>query len=430
MLGVFERAAELGDVVRIELPFRTGYAVGHPDGVRHVLVDNHKNYGKNTRGYRMLSIALGQGLVTSQGELWRRQRRIAQPAFHHQRISRFLETMDAASTRAIERWRGQVAPGETLEIDAEMMRLTLEIVGRCLMSTDLTDASDAVAEAMAVVLAETVWRLTRPLALPLRIPTRRNLRLQSALARMRRLVGRIIEARRASPEEAHDLLAMFMEARDEDTGEGMTDRQLQDEIMTMVSAGHETTANALTWALHFLTENPEARARLEAEVDDVLGEGAPLDLEALGRLEYTEATLKESMRLRPPVWLLARSAEGDDEILGHDIPAGSMVFLPQWTLHRDPRFWSEPERFEPERFLGANAKTISKHLYFPFAGGPRVCIGQAFALMEGKVILAHLARAARFSAPEGQPAPVPDPTITLRPRGGLPLRVAWRGGPC
>lgn len=425
ILGTFERASKLGDVVRLHFPGRQGFLVTHPEGVKRILVDNHRNYGKRTRGYGMLSIALGQGLVTSQGELWRRQRRIAQPSFHHQRISRFLETMDEASLRMVARWRSQAATGDPLEVSEEMMRVTLEIVGLSLLSTDLSAESGPVGEAISIVLHETVWRITHPLALPLSVPTPRNRRLRDALRRMQDLVAGVIKRRRGG-EAQPDLLSMFIEARDEETGEGMTDLQLRDEIMTMVSAGHETTANALTWTLDFLAREPEVRARLEEEVDRVVEDDAPIDLERLRQLEWTEAVIKESMRLRPPVWALARSVESDDEVLGHVLPKGSIVFLSQLILHRDPRFWIRAESFDPERFMGEAGKSISKHLYFPFAGGPRVCIGQAFALMEAKAILARMVRAARFHALDEAPV-VPEPVITLRPKGGLAMRIEWRG---
>ncbi|MEL6188472.1 MAG: cytochrome P450, partial [Myxococcota bacterium] len=298
IIGTFDRASELGDVVRIDFPGKKGFLVTHPEGVKRVLVDNHRNYGKKTRGYKMLSMALGQGLVTSQGELWRRQRRIAQPSFHHQRISRFVETMDDAGRRMIDRWRVSVPAGGVLEVSEEMMRVTLEIVGLALLSTDLSQESGPIGDAISVVLHETVWRITHPLSLPLSIPTPRHRRLVRALERMHQLVDEVVQERRAGASK-EDLLNMFMEARDEETGEGMSNTQLRDEVMTMVSAGHETTANALTWTLHLLAEAPEALARLEEEVDRVLHDDGPLGLERLRDLEWTEAVIKESMRLRP-----------------------------------------------------------------------------------------------------------------------------------
>lgn len=424
IIGTFERAARLGDVTRLRFPMRDGYVVNHPDGVKRVLLDNVKAYGKRTRGYDMLSIPLGKGLVTSEGALWKRQRRIAQPAFHHRRIRHFVRTMDDCVVRMLEGWHHGAPVGSLLQTDGEMMKLTLEIVGRCLMSTDLSDASDAIGDAVSVMLRESIWRVTHPLALPMAIPTPHNLRMKHALRDMHGLVDGIIEQRRAG-ESAPDLLDMLMQSRDELTGEHMTDAQLKDEVMTMVSAGHETTALALTWTLYYLSVNPEVRERLEAEVDAALDDETPLEWEDLERLPYTQQVIEESMRLRPPVWMLGRSVDEDDVLLGHPIPKGSMVFVSQLLLHRDPRFWDDPERFDPDRFASERARTISKHLYFPFAGGPRVCIGSTFAMMEAKILLARIVRATRLESVFDGPIGL-DPTITLRPKGGLLQRLAWR----
>lgn len=425
VLEAFERAAKVGDVVRMNFPIQRAYLVNHPDAVKHVLVDNHRNYSKNTRGYRILGLALGTGLVTSSGELWRRQRRLAQPIFHPRGLDRFLPLMDQAVLGMLQRWRVDAPEGARIDTDAEMMRLTLEIVGRSLMSTDLSSDSDEVGSAISVVLEEVAWRMTHPFMLPYEFPTRRNLRMKIALERMHRLVGRIIEERRASDVAKDDLLQTFLGARDEETGLGMDDAQLRDEIMTMVSAGHETTANALTWASWFVSRNPDVRTRLEAEVDAAFEDDAPVDARLLERLPYCQAVIEEAMRLRPPVWTLARCAEADDVVMGYRITKGAYVFVPTLWLHRDERFWERPLEFEPERFFGENRRKVSKHLYFPFAGGPRVCIGAAFALMEAKLLLARLVQACRLGGP-GDPEPGLHPTVTLRPAGGLEQGLEWR----
>ena len=430
IIGTFERAAQLGDVVQMQFPRRRCFLITHPDGVRRVLVENQRNYGKKTRGYRILSLALGNGLVTSQGAHWRRQRRIAQPAFHHQRISGLLGTMDDAARALVERWRSR-GDEHVVAVDEEMMRVTLEIVGRALLSIDLSDETDAVGAAITVLLKETVWRITHPLALPLRLPTRRNLRLRSALRRMDVLVADVIAARRRGPPQ-QDLLSMLIDARDEDTGAAMTDEQLRDEVLTMVSAGHETTAVSLTWAFDLLAGAPAARARLEEEIATHLDD-EPLDLARLARLEWTEAVIKETMRLRPPVWMLARSVIEDDVILGHPIAAKSTVFLPQFIMHRDPRYWDEPEAFKPERFIGEAGRAIPRHVYFPFAEGPRICIGQSFAMMEAKTLLARLVQSFAWQRIHAAPAEA-EATITQRPKHGLKMRISAKnqrdcGGP-
>lgn len=425
ILGAFAEMAKRGDVVRVDFPRQTGYVLSHPDAVKHVLVDHHRNYDKQTRGYRILGLGLGKGLVTSTGRLWRRQRRIAQPIFHPRRIDRFLPVMDRAVNGMLDRWKEGRPSGGLLDTDAEMMRLTLEIVGRCLMSTDLSSDSDAVGAAISVVLSEIAWRMAHPFMLPYDFPTPRNLRMKRALREMHALVGRIVAERRSSDSAPDDLLQTFLSARDDETGEAMDDEQLRDEIMTMVSAGHETTANALTWALMYLADHPEARERLEAEVDAELAADVPVDAEALGRLPWCEAVIEEAMRLRPPVWMLARNVVEDDVVMGYRVRKGAYVFLPTYVLHRDPRFWEEPDRFRPERFFGEARRRISKHVYFPFAGGPRVCIGAAFAMMEAKVLLARITRVARLE--RSRPGHVGvQPTVTLRPAGGLAQRLRWR----
>lgn len=418
LLGTFERVAKLGDVVRIALPLRRGYLVAHPDGVKRALVDNHKNYGKQTRGYQMLRLALGEGLVTSEGDFWRRQRRIAQPAFHHQKIAAFAEVMTRATTDLLASWSAVASGGEgVVEMHDAMMQLTLRIVGQCLMSTDLSDSSDFIGNAVTTVLEETVHRVQHPLMLPLSVPTPRNLRYRRALAAIDDLVIGLIRERKASGEVLPDLLGMLMEARDEETGESMSERHLRDEVMTMISAGHETTANALTWTFYLLSENPRAMSELSRELETVLGGRTP-KIEDLPKLLYTDAVVKESMRLLPPVWMIARSAVADDEICGVPIPQGSMVFLPPWITHKDPRFWEKPTEFSPERWLGPNIESLPKHAYYPFAGGPRVCIGNIFAMMEAKLILAMIAGVYAPKVAPGQVV-VPSPTVTLRPKHGM-----------
>lgn len=423
MLGLFARASKLGDVVRIKFPGRTGFLVSHPDQIKQVLVDDHKMFGKNTRGYQMLRIGLGQGLVTSQGAHWRRQRRIAQPAFHHQRIAAFGQIMAEATAKMLDRWQDHPV-GTIIDVDEEMMALTLRIVGLALMGVDLGDATDAVGSSVTSVLEETVHRITHPLAAPLWLPTTRNRRLTRALASMHGLIGGLIEERRRNPGEHTDLLGMLMSATDEETGEGMTDVQLRDEVMTMVSAGHETTANALSWTFHLLAGAEDAEAKVHTEVTETLN-GAPPSMETLSNLEFTEAAIKESMRLRPPVWMIARSVETPVQVGGYDFEVGNMVFLAPWNTHRDPRFWKEAETYRPQRFLSGELEGQPRYAYFPFSGGPRVCIGNAFAMMEAKIILAAVNQQFRLSALPGDEVEM-EPTITLRPRNGLRMRIESR----
>lgn len=425
LLATFERIAALGDVVRINLPLRVGTMVAHPDGVKRVFVDNHKNYGKQTRGYQMLRLALGEGLVTSEGEFWKRQRRIAQPAFHHQKIAAFGEVMTRACGEMLETWAPLAEKNAELEVHEAMMQVTLRIVGECLLSTDLSDTSGKVGAAITTVLEETVRRVQNPLSLPLSWPTPNNRRYVKALSSMDEMVYGVIRSRRSSTNApTADLLAMLMEARDEETGEGMSERHLRDEVMTMVSAGHETTANALTWTFYLLSEHPDKAEPLHAELNAVLGGRTP-SIADLPKLRYTEAVIKESMRILPPVWMIARSAVEDDEILGVPIPKGSMVFLPSWITHKDPRYWEQPKAFLPERWLKPEIEDLPRHAYFPFAGGPRVCIGNSFAMMEAVLLLAMIASKHRLKLVEGHPV-IPTPTVTLRPKHGMLMKIGSR----
>jgi cytochrome P450 len=410
--------------VELRFPTRIVHLLTRSDHIKHVLVDNHKNYGKQTRGYHVLRLGLGNGLLTSEGDFWKRQRRIAQPSFHHGRIAGFARTMTDCTARMLERWNAQHAAGEPFDLAAEMMALTLSIVGFCLMSTDLSDASDRVAGALNTLLHATVDRITRPLALPISVPTPKNLTYKRALAALDEVVFRIIAERRRLEEERHDLLDMLMRARDEETNEGMTDRQLRDEVLTLVLAGHETTANALNWTFFLLSRNPTARERLEQELDQVLGDRVP-SVEDLPKLRYTEAVIKESMRLFPPAWVTARNAFEEDEIGGVRIPKGSMVFLSPYVTQRLPIYFENPEGFYPERFLDPSFEELPKYAYFPFGGGPRICIGNAFAMMEAKLLLAHVARSFRLDLVPGHPV-VPEPVVTLRQKFGLKMTARPR----
>jgi cytochrome P450 len=406
---------EYGDVVRFRFGPMIGHLISSPAGVNHVLAENHRNYGKQTRGYRNLRYVLGNGLLTSEGEAWKRQRRIAQPAFHRQRIAGFAKTMVRAAEDAAERLSGR--RGEVVDLHHEMMRLTLRIVGETLLGYDPTAAADEVGSALTFLLTLANDRTSRTFDLPLRLPTRENRRFRRELAALDAVVLRMIAERRKDPGGREDLLSMLMEARDAETGQAMDDRQLRDEVMTIFLAGHETTANALTYTWLLLSRFPAALRDLRAELAQVLGGRSP-GVEDLPALTLTRRTLQESMRLYPPAWIIARSAMGADEVGGYPIPARSLVFISPYVVHRHPRFWADPEGFDPQRF----AKEPPRGAYLPFGAGPRMCIGNAFATVEAELALATLAQRVAFELLPGQQIQL-QPSITLRPLSGLPMTV-------
>ena len=413
---LMESFRSFGDIVHFRVAHRHVFLLAHPDHIKYVFQDNNRNYNKQTRGFEALRTLLADGLLTSEGAHWLRQRRIAQSAFHRARIAAFGTTMTRATEEMLDRWRART--GTTpLDIQSEMMRLTLRIVGETLLSTDVTGQADQVGAALTVALESARRAIYRVFVLPLRIPTPRNLRLQGAFRTLDEVVYRIIEQRRASDENTGDLLAMLMHARDEDTGEGMTDRQLRDEVMTIFLAGHETTAIALSWTWFLLSKDPAVARKLRAELDRVLGGRTPTTGD-LPELQYTGQVIQESMRLYPPAWIVSRCAIADDEIGGYHIPCGSFVFLSPYVTHRHPAFWDNPEGFDPERFERGRLDHLASFAYFPFGGGPRLCIGNTFAMMELQLIVATLAQRWRLNLVPGQRVEL-SPAITLRPRGPM-----------
>ncbi len=424
-IGTFTRAADAhGDVVRFRFGPVEAHLVTSAEGVRHVLQDNARNYGKQSRGFIKLRDMLGQGLLTSEGDFWLRQRRIAQPAFHRDKIAGFAEAMVRAGEEAVARLSDAASLGVPVDLSAEMMRVTLRIVAETLLGADMRSEAHAVGEALGTALEITRLRTMDPLGIPLWVPTLRNRRFLAARAILDGIVHRTIEARRRSGQTRSDLLGMLMDARDEETGEGMNNAQLRDEVMTIFLAGHETTANALTWTFYLLSRHPEARERLFAEVDGILQGRAPT-LADLPRLPYARRVLDEAMRLFPPAFTMGRSVVDDDEILGYRIPSGTLVFVSPYATHRHRRYWPNPEGFDPERFLPGPSAERPRFSYFPFGGGPRLCIGQGFALLEAHLLLALLASRLCLDLAPGHVVAA-EPHITLRPRGGMPMYVRSR----
>ena len=393
------------------------YYVSHPDYIKHVLQDNHRNYGKNAFSYRMLQLILGNGLVTSDGDFWLRQRRLAQPAFHRQRIEGFATIMTQATLNMLDRWAAYTDSEQGFDLAQELTRLTLRIAGETLFDIDLTDDADDVGRALSIGLEETIGRLSRPLTLPLSIPTPKNRRFLSARRALDSVVYDIIAERRRTQADVGDLLSMFMLAEDEETGERMTDQQLRDEVMTMMLAGHETTANALIWTWYLLAQHPDVEAKFTAELNAVLGGRTPT-IDDLPNLSYTLKVIQESMRLYPPIYLFSRSATHDDEIGGYHVPAGTTVSMSPYAMHRHPDYWDDPERFDPERFNAEAVSARHRFVYIPFAAGPRQCIGNTFALTEGQLVLATVAQRYQLRLVPDHPVE-PMAAITLRPRNGV-----------
>lgn len=414
-LGFVTRLArDYGDVVRTRFLYITAYFISHPRDIERVLTTDNKNFIK-ARSLRtpFFQRIVGHGLLTSEGDFWLRQRRLAQPAFHRERINGYGEIMSAYTERLIDEWRDD----ETRDIHADMMRLTMEIVARTLFSADVGRDAEDVGRALAEIAEPFASQATVKWILDNRLPTATHRRFFRTVRKLDDVIFKVIRERRAEGHDTGDLLSMLLRAQDED-GSRMSDRQLRDELMTLFLAGQETTALALSWTWHLLMKHPEAEARLHAELDEVLSGGRLPTMADLPRLSYAEMVIKESMRLYPPAWGVGREAVRDCEVGGYRIKKGEQVFMMSWVVHRDARFYDAPEEFRPERWDGEEARGLPKFAYFPFGGGPRVCIGNAFAMMEAVLCLATIARRFRF-------LPAPNhhvtlmPAMSLRPRDGI-----------
>lgn len=430
ILGTYRRASAYGEMVALPMGPTTGYLVTHPDHMKHVLQDNYRNY---TKGQQMDVIRplLGNGLFLSEGEFWFQQRRLMQPAFYRPALSGLTDIMTDATNIVINRWDAY-PPEKSFNIMAEMRHITQTVIVRAMFSTSISrEDTNSAGNALDFVLTTLVERAIVPFSAPEWLPTAKNRRLRASMQTLNALVNRFIEERRRlvanTPDgidPSGDLLSMLMNVRYEDTGGGMTDQQLRDEVMTMFLAGHETTATSLAWVWILLSRHPQVEAKLHAELDRVLGGRMPT-FEDLKNLPYTNMVIQETMRIYPPVWMTARQAIADDVVGGYYVPAGSLLLLAIYLLHSNPAYWENPEQFNPERFAPENAEKIGRFTYLPFGRGPRTCIGEHFAMMEAALVLAMIAQRyyVRLAAgqevkmrPMGALQPLNGPLVTLQPR--------------
>lgn len=393
-------ARDYGDVAHFKIGPQHLYSLSNPDHIRDVLVTHDRSFMKG-RALQRTKILLGDGLLTSEGDLHRRQRRLMAPSFHRERLARYGEVMVANAARVADSWRD----GQEIDVAHEMMRLTLSIVAETLFGVDVSAEAEEVGAALTMAM-ESFDLVMYPFPAWMRfLSPVKSLRLARAIKRLDATIFRMIEERRRTKEDRGDLLSMLLLAQDEEGSGGMSDRQVRDEAMTLFLAGHETTANALSWTWYLLAQHPQVEARLCSSD------------------AYTHAVLAESMRLYPPAWIIGRLALEDVPIGGYTIPKGAVIIASQYVMHRHPRYWPDAERFDPTRFLDGAERP--KFAYFPFGGGSRICIGEGFAWSEGTLVLATIAKRWRLSLAQSEPV-VPRPVITLRPRGGIRMRVSAR----
>jgi len=417
-LGFIERAQrDYGDIVWMRFLYVPALFLYHPNEIEYVLSTNPRNFRKAmSLRSNFFQRLVGNGLLTSEGEEWKRQRRLSSPAFHRHRISAYADTMVDYTRRLTANWQ----IGEARDMHREMMRLTLEIVVRCLFSADVSNDVDHVGDTLKELVKPFAAQATLKWILDNRLPTPTHLRFNKFVKRIDDVVYRIIAERRASGRDEGDLLSMLLSARDED-GSQMTDQQLRDEVMTLFLAGHETTALTLTWTWYLLGKHPEVEKKFHDELDEVLG-GRPATMADLPRLKFTEQIAKECMRLYPPAYGLGREAVDDCEIGGYQVPAGTQVFMFQWVTQRDARFFDRPDDFVPERWTSDFEESLPKYAYFPFGGGPRACIGASFAMMEMMLVLGTIGQKFCLTLEPARPVET-YPAMSLRPKDAVMVTV-------
>ncbi len=403
-----------GDAVEFRLPGQRIYLFNHPDAIDEVLVTKRDHLIKD-KLTRELSLLLGNGLLVSEGTFWRKQRRLMQPAFHRDRVAAYGDVMVEYAERALASWQD----GEVRDVHKDMMRLTLDVVAKTLFGVEITSVARKIESALGILMDRFAGAMA---IVPIYLPTPGNFRAKKAIEELDEIIYEIIRERRQSG-DGEDLISMLIAATSEEDGT-MDDVQLRDEAMTLMLAGHETTALALGFTLHLLAEHPAVADKLNAEIDEVLGDRAATAAD-MPKLRYAEGVVREAMRLYPPAGAIGREAVTPCNIGGYDIEPGTQLWAAQWVVHRDRRWFPEPELFRPERWDGDFAKSLPRHAYFPFGGGPRICIGNAFAMMEAVLILVTIARRFRVARVDDRPLEL-SPSVTLRPKNGVPLVCSAR----
>lgn len=417
-----------GDLVQFRGigPLFPVYLFAHPDYVSHALRDNADNYPKTPFINDKWRMVVGEGLICSTGDFWLRQRRLAQPAFDPKLILGYGPMMTDTAGEMLDRWQGYADRGEPLDIALEMTKLALSILAQGMFSADWRKDAEVMAPAVEVAIGHAYHQIESFVALPQSVPTPGNVRFKQARATLDRIIYRVIEERKRSKADREDLLERLMGARDEQTGEGMSKEQVRNELMTFMFGGHETVASGLAWTLYLLSKHPTVTARMRAEADEVLGGRTPT-ADDIKQLEYTGLVIKESLRLYPPVWLISRTPLEDDEVGGFHVPAGSMCLLSSYVSHRHPEFWDNPEGFDPDRFTPERSEGRPKHVWFPFSGGPRQCIGGFFGLTEMHLVLPMILQRFRVDLVPGHRV-VPKPGITLGHEHGLLMTLTSLNG--
>jgi cytochrome P450 len=425
-LAFMEYAAKTyGDVVRYRLAKYSFYLVTHPDGVQRILQDNYRNYTRNGSViWDALKPAFGSPLIVSDGDSWFQRRRIMQPVFIHRHVAEFAATMMEKTREMLDSWAPHVDSGRPIDLSPAIGHLTLTILLNALFSVENPETIRVLGEATLTQNQDAIKRSTILFYPPLAVPTPHNLRLRAANRTLDQNIFALIEEHRRHPEAFKDLLGLLIQARDEETSEGLSDRQLRDEVASLYFAGYSTSSNTLLWALYLMANYPDAMQKLRGEIDAILGDRLPT-LDDLPRMPYAQMILFETLRLYPPGWVSVRKVIEDDEILGYRIPAGSHVTISAHVVHRDPRYWNDPLKFDPDRFTPENTKGRARYEYYPFLGGPHQCLGRDFVLLEAQLVLIMIAQRYRLEVMAGHVAE-PEPLVTQRMRGPLPMLVFSR----